>query len=124
MRIVPHPLLGRDIIGMAEHVHAVSGDGNAARRRIVEARELLGYVQDNPDLGTPLAGELAGGRVRHGGSHRQISVVYRYDANTDCLYLALVAFDWTGWGVQRTAGTLPAAFASSRVTASACLPAL
>ena len=99
MRIVPHPLLERDIIGMAEHVHAVSGDGNAVRRRIVEARELLGGVQDNPNLGAPLAGKLAGWRVRHGGKHRQISVVYRHDTKTNRLYLALVAFgeqDWMG----------------------------
>lgn len=104
MRIVPHPLLESDIIAMAEHVYAVSGDADAARRRIAEARALLDSVRDDPDLGRPLSGELAGWRVRHGGQRRQISVVYRHDAAMDCLYLALVTFggqDWTGRATGR-----------------------
>lgn len=91
--IVPHPLFERDIIGMAEHVLAVSGDGNAARRRVLEARALLACVQEDPDLGRPLDGDLSGWRIRHGGKHRQNSVVYRYDGAANRLYLALLSFD-------------------------------
>ena len=106
MQIVPHPLFERDIIGMAEHVMAVSGDGDAARRRVLEARALLGRVQQEPDLGRPLDGGLAGWRIRHGGKHRQISIVYRYDGSADRLYLALLSFggqDWKGRATPRRA---------------------
>jgi hypothetical protein len=97
MQIVSHPLVERDIVGLAEHVHAVTGDGEAARRRILEVRALLGRVRDEPDLGAPLHGELIGWRVRHGGRRRQISIVYRRDAEEDRLYIALVAFGGQDW---------------------------
>jgi plasmid stabilization system protein ParE len=92
MQIVPHPLVERNIVGLAEHVHPVTGDGEAARRRILEVRALLGRVRDEPDLGAPLPGELIGWRVRHGGLRRQISIVYRHDVEEERLYIALVAF--------------------------------
>ncbi len=100
MQIVPHPLIERDIIAMAEHVYAVSGDGNAARRRIAELRELLGRVQENPDLGAPLDGDLSGWRIRHGGKRRLVSVVYRHDAERDRLYLALISFGGQDWAAR------------------------
>lgn len=105
MRIVPHPLLERDIVGIAEHVHAVSGDAAAARRRITEARDLIAAIADEPGLGVALDGDLTGWRVRHGGSGRRITVVFRHDAPTEALYVALVAFggqDWEGRAVGRS----------------------
>jgi plasmid stabilization system protein ParE len=95
---VPHPLLQRDIVGIAEHVFAVSGDADAARRRMAETRELIADIIREPQLGSPLGGDLGGWRVRHGGRDRRISVVFRHDAEAGRLHLALVAFggqDWT-----------------------------
>ena len=97
MKVVPHPLLERDIIGMAEHVFAVSGDGAAARRRIFEARALIEAIVAEPGLGTTLDGPLDGWRVRHGGRNRRITVVFRHDTASDALYIALIAFGGRDW---------------------------
>ena len=105
MRIVPHPLLERDIVGIAEHVHAVSGDAAAARRRIVEVRDLITAIAETPGLGMVLTGVLSDWRVRHGGRGRRITVVFRHDAGQDALYVALVAFggqDWEGRAAGRS----------------------
>lgn len=97
MRVIPHPLLERDIIGIAEHVFAVSGDGAAARKRIFEARELIEAITAEVGLGTMLDGTLAGWRVRHGGQGRRITIVFRHDAALDALYIVLVAFGGRDW---------------------------
>jgi len=97
MRILRHPLLERDIIGMAEHVFAVSGDGVAARRRITEVRELIEAIAEEPGPGTALGGPLDGWRVRHGGKGRRITVVFRHDAALDTVYIVLVAFGGRDW---------------------------
>ena len=92
MHVVPHPLLECDIVGIAEHVHAVSGDAEAARRRISEVRDLIAAVIEEPGLGTALDGALSGWRVRHGGRGRRITVVFRHDPGKGALYFALIAF--------------------------------
>ena len=105
LRVVPHPLLGRDIVGIAEHVHAVSGDAAAARRRIAEVRDLVAAIVEEPGLGTALDGPLAGWRVRHGGRGKRITVVFHHDAGQRALYVALVTFggqDWEGRAVERS----------------------
>ena len=105
MRVVPHPLVERDVVGIAEHVHAVSGDAVAARRRIAEVRDLIAAIMDEPGLGTALGDPLAGWRVRHGGGGRRIKVVFRHDASQEALYVALVAFggqDWMGQATGRS----------------------
>lgn len=105
MRIVPHPLIERDIVGIAEHVFTVSGDAAAARRRISEVRDLIAAIVDQPGLGVALGDGLSGWRVRHGGGGRRITVVFRHDTEADRLYVALVAFggqDWQGHASKRT----------------------
>lgn len=105
MKVVPHPFVERDIVGMAEHVFAVSGDGTAARRRISEARGLIESIVAEPSLGTALVGLLEGWRVRHGGQGRRITIVFRHEADLDTLYIALVAFggqDWETHAVGRS----------------------
>ena len=105
MKVVPHPLLERDIVGMAEHVFAVSGDGAAARKRISETRELIQAIASEPGLGTTLDGRLTGWRVRHGGQGRRITVVFRHDTALDAIYVALVAFggrDWEAYASRRS----------------------
>ena len=97
MRIVPHPLLERDIVGIAEHVHAVSGDAMAARRQIIEVRDFFAAITEEPGLGTALYRALSGWRVRHGGRGRRITVVFRHDPGQDALYVALVAFGGQDW---------------------------
>lgn len=67
MQIVAHPLLERDLIDIATHIFTVTQDASAVRRRIIEARELLQDVTENPLFGAPLAEDLQGWRVRHGG---------------------------------------------------------
>ncbi len=99
MRIVAHPLLDRDILGMAEHVFTVSGDAGAARRRIAEARDLIAALVEEPGSGVALGDGLPGWRARHGGGGRRITVVFRHDAAAGALYIALVGFggqDWQG----------------------------
>ena len=97
MQVVPHPLLERDIVGMAEHVFAIGGDGAATRRRISEARDLIEAIVAEPGLGTRLDKPLDGWRVRHGGRGRRITVVFRHDIALDALYIALVAFGGRDW---------------------------
>lgn len=67
VRIVPHPLLERDIVGIAEHVHAVSGDAAAARRRVAEVRDLIAAFVEEPGLGAKPGGPPNGWCVWHGG---------------------------------------------------------
>lgn len=103
MRIVPHPFVARDIIGLAEHVFAIYGDGAAARRRIAEVRDLIEAIAAEPGLGTVLDGPLQGWRVRHGGRDRRITVVFRHDAALDATYIALVAFGGRDWETHASA---------------------
>lgn len=110
MQIVAHPLLERDLIDIATHIFTVTQDASAVRRRIIEARELLQDVTENPLFGAPLAEDLQGWRVRHGGRGRMLSVVYRLDADADRLDLALVAFagqDWQTKAEQRQSDLSP-----------------
>ena len=104
MQIVLHPLLERDIVGIAEHVHAVSGDAAAARRRIAEARDLIAAIAEEPNLGRALDGDLSAWRVRHGGEGRRITVVFRHEVGNDALHVALVAFGGQDREGQATAG--------------------
>ena len=97
MKVVPHPLLERDLVGIAEHVFAVSGDGAVARKRISGARALIQAIAADPRLGTTLDGGLAGWRVRHGGQGRRITVVFRHHTALDAIFVALVAFGGRGW---------------------------
>jgi plasmid stabilization system protein ParE len=91
---------------MAEHVVSVTdGDVDAARRRLDEADALFADIASNPGSGTRLAGALAGWLVRHGGRGRRLTVVFRHDAETDTLLIALVAFggqNWQATGEGRT----------------------
>lgn len=98
MRIVPHPLLERDIVGMAEHIFSVSGDGAAARKRVLEVSDRIQAIAADPGLGAPLDGKLSGWHVRHGGQGRRITIVFRHDADVDAVYVALVAFGGQNWG--------------------------
>ena len=105
MRILAHPLLRRDIEGLAQHVYAVSGSADAARRRIREVHELIGQVLEDPTLGTLLGDGLPEWRVRHGGARRRITVVFRHDAATAQTYIALVAFGGENWTARTNTRT-------------------
>lgn len=105
MKLVPHPLLERDIIGMAEHVFQVTGDPEAARRRLAETRALISDIMREPALGSRLGEQAEGWRIRHSARDRRISVVFRHDPKADCLYLALVAFGGQDWTTRLTART-------------------
>lgn len=84
MRIVPHRLLERDVVGIAEHVHVVGGDAAVARRRFGEVRDPIAAIVEEPCLNTGRDGPLAGWRVRHGGRGRRITVVFRDNATQRC----------------------------------------
>jgi len=47
---------------------------------------------ENPTSGTSLSDALAGWRVRHGGTRRWITIVFRLAVPGDRLQIALVAF--------------------------------
>lgn len=106
MQVLAHPLLRRDIEGLAEHVYTVSGSADAARRRIHEVHHLIEQVIENPSLGTLLGKDLPEWRARHGGTGRRITVVFRHDAEANQIQVALVAFggeDWVNRSPGRTA---------------------
>ena len=103
MRQIRHPLAGRDLIGIVDHlVEATQGDFAAASRRLDEIDALLSEIAKNPSSGMRLATPLDGCLVRHGGRGHRITVVFR--AEGDILYIALVAFggqDWMSEGAAR-----------------------
>jgi hypothetical protein len=105
VKLVPHPLLERDIVGMAEHVLHVTGDPGAANRRLAEARALIEDIIREPGLGSRLGAHAEGWRIRHSARDRRISVVFRHDPKTDRLYLALVAFGGQDWSRRLSART-------------------
>jgi len=105
MRQIRHPLVEQDIIAIAEHVLETT-DGNvaAAERRLDEIDALLKDIAANPFSGFRLAGSLDGWLVRHGGRDHKITIVFRPDADSQCLYLALDSFggqDWLTRGLTR-----------------------
>ena len=105
MKLIPHPLLERDIIGLAEHVFDVTGDAEAARRRLADARELIGDIMREPTLGSRLGAHAEGWRIRHSARDRRISVVFRHDPEANRLYVALVAFGGQDWASRLPART-------------------
>ena len=98
MRQIRHPLVERDIIGIAEHIVDVTqGDFAAARRRLDQIDDLLHAISQNPTSGARLSGELDGWFVRFGGTDRKISIVFRPDVAQQVLFIALVAFGGRDW---------------------------
>ena len=105
MRQIRHPLVEQDIIAIAEHVlETTEGNAAAAERWLDEIDALLKDIAANPFPGFRLSGSLDGWLVRHGGRDYKITIVFRPDADAQCLYLALVAFggqDWLTRGLTR-----------------------
>ncbi|GGE23847.1 hypothetical protein SAMN05421774_107198 [Gemmobacter megaterium] len=91
---------------MVGHVYTVSGDVDAALRRLDQVEALLADILAQPALGARLGGPLAGWQVRHGGVGRALTVVYRVDG--DWILVVLVAFggqDWLTRSSDRNAST-------------------
>lgn len=107
MRIIRHPFVERDLIGIIDHVvKTTEGDYAAAFRRLDEVDGLLRSVLENPTSGMRLRGRLDSWLVRHGGSGQRLTVVLKPDHEEDCIYLAMVAFggrDWMRAAVGRRA---------------------
>jgi plasmid stabilization system protein ParE len=103
MRLIRHPLVNRDLAALVDHiVEATQGDFAAASRRLDEVDNLLAGIAANPLSGMRLAPPLDGWLVRHGGRGHRITIVFR--AESDILYIALVAFggqDWFTEGASR-----------------------
>lgn len=98
MRQIRHPLVDRDVIGIADHILSVTdGDIAAARQRLDEIDNLLVSIAETPTSGMRLVGDLEGWLVRHGGSGRRLTVVFRPDLHRDILFIALVAFGGRDW---------------------------
>ena len=98
MRIVRHPFIERDLIGIVDHiVNTTEGDYAAAHRRLDEVDTLLVSVLENPTSGVRLRGKLDSWLVRHGGAGQRLTVVFRPDLENDCIYLAMVAFGGRDW---------------------------
>ncbi len=102
IRIERHPLVSRDLRELARHVAEVSGDPRAAEHRLDQVDALLADILLNPKSGTSLSAGLAGWRVRHGGTGRKITIVFRLTDPGDRLQIALVAFSGQNW-----LGTVP-----------------
>lgn len=104
MQFVRHPFVERDIIGIAEHIVEVTGgDTAAAFRRMDEIDALLAAIRENPTSGIRLTGKLEGWLVRHGGSGRRLTMVFRPDMATGRIWLALIAFGGRDWMRQSLA---------------------
>ncbi|WP_051294419.1 type II toxin-antitoxin system RelE/ParE family toxin [Gemmobacter nectariphilus] len=86
---------------MAEHAYTVSGDVDAALRRLDQAEALLADILAQPAVGARLGGPLAGWQVRHGGAGRALTVVYRVD--DAWVSVVLVAFGGQDW-LTRSSG--------------------
>lgn len=98
MRIVRHPFVERDLIGIVDHiVSTTEGDYEAAFRRLDEVDALLGSVLANPTSGVRLRGKLDTWLVRHGGAGQRLTIVFKPDLKNDCIYLAMVAFGGRDW---------------------------
>lgn len=98
MRLVRHPFVERDLIGMVDHIlDATQGDTAAAERRLDEVDTLIASILDTPRSGIRLAGALSGWLVRHGGSGHRLTVVFRPDMQTGTVFVALVAFGGRDW---------------------------
>ena len=55
MRIVRHPFVERDLIGIVDHIVSITeGDHAAAYRRLDEVDSLLGSLIENSNLGVCL----------------------------------------------------------------------
>jgi len=103
MRLIRHPLVNRDLAAFVDHIlETTQGDFAAASRRLDEVDNLLAEIAANPISGMRLAPPLEGWLVRHGGRGHRITIVFR--AESDILYIALVAFggqDWMSGGAAR-----------------------
>lgn len=98
MRIVRHPFVERDLVGIVDHIIKVTkGDYDAAFRRLDEIDALLRLVLENPTSGARLQGKLDSWLVRHGGSGQRLTVVFKPDLDKDCIYLAMIAFGGRDW---------------------------
>ncbi len=98
MRIIRHPFVERDLIGMVDHIVDVTqGDVAAAVRRLDEVEALIAAILENPRSGVRLGGTLSGWLVRHGGAGHRLTIVFRPDMETDTIYLALIAFGGRDW---------------------------
>ncbi len=98
MRIIRHPFVERDLIGMVDHIVVVTqGDIAAAERRLDEVDALIASILENPRSGVRLGGALSGWIVRHGGAGHRLTIVFRPDMETGTIYLALIAFGGRDW---------------------------
>ncbi len=97
-RLIRHPLVRRDVIGIIDHVIEVTGgDLVAAERRLDEIDDLLRAILGNPFSGARLDGRLAGWRARHGGRGRMLTVVFRSDPAAETVHVAMIAFGGRNW---------------------------
>ena len=59
MRLIRHPFVERDLVGMVDHiVKTTGGDYDAASRRLNEVDVLLRSILENPISGVRLRGKL------------------------------------------------------------------
>ncbi|MFN6977360.1 MAG: type II toxin-antitoxin system RelE/ParE family toxin [Gemmobacter sp.] len=105
MRLIRHPHVGRDLIGLVDHILDVTGgDAAAAARRLDEVDAMLRDIVANPGSGMRLPAPLDGWLVRHGGKGHRLTVVFRADPVQGAILVALVAFggqDWMAEGGAR-----------------------
>lgn len=105
MRVIRHPLVNHDLIGLVDHIiETTQGNFAAATRRLDEIDALLEEIATNPASGMRLSPPLDGWLVRHGGRGHRITIVFKANLDLDALYIALVAFggqDWISEGGTR-----------------------
>ncbi|MEM6275324.1 MAG: type II toxin-antitoxin system RelE/ParE family toxin [Pseudomonadota bacterium] len=98
MRLVRHPFFERDLIGIVDHIVDVTDSNTAAAAKgLDEIDAMISTIAKNPISGVRLKGSLDGWLVRHGGSGRRLTIVFKPDVAAGVIDLALVAFGGRDW---------------------------
>jgi len=93
LRQIRHPHVDADIDGIVDHILEVSGNLDAAERRLDEIDALLAAIVERPLSGIRLEGWL----VRHGGRDLATTIVFKPDVERDTIWIALVALGGRNW---------------------------
>lgn len=96
-RLLRHPLVRRDIYEIGAHIETVSGDPQAAKRRMMEIDTAYQDILDRPGSGMRLDGFLEGYCVRHVGRNNMLSIVFQHDKEAQTIFIVHVAFGGRNW---------------------------
>ena len=86
-----------DIDGIQSHILDVTGDSNAALRRVREIDALVKRILENPLSGTRLDSDLEGCLRRSGGRDQKIVIVFEPFIDEGFVLFLLASFGGQNW---------------------------